>query len=210
VETDDNRKVLRFIEKPPRAEATTNWINAGIYILEPEVLKYVPENTHYMVERGLFPALLDAGEPVYGYQFRGYWLDMGTPGSYFKLNRDLLLKEAVSPLSHPGGENSVYYEVGGTVDSSTRFTGPVLIGSRCNTGKGVSVNGPVVIGDDCSIEENAVISNAVILDNVRVGAGAGLEHCIIGSNVDIEKNRRVNNIVVTTSATAPLPGAASE
>jgi mannose-1-phosphate guanylyltransferase len=210
VETDDSRKVLRFIEKPPRAEATTNWINAGIYILEPEVLKYVPENTHYMVERGLFPALLDAGEPVYGYQFSGYWLDMGTPGSYFSLNRDLLLKEAASPISHPSGENSVYYKVGGNVDSSTRFTGPVLIGSRCSIGKGVSVNGPVSIGDDCSIGDNAVINDAVIWDNVMVGAGASLEHCIVGNNVDIEKNRRVNDLVVTTSATAPLPDAVSK
>ncbi|MCK4274097.1 MAG: nucleotidyltransferase family protein, partial [Dehalococcoidales bacterium] len=61
VETDSEKRVKQFIEKPPLAEATTNWINAGTYILEPEVLEYIPANTHYMFERGLFPHLLGTG-----------------------------------------------------------------------------------------------------------------------------------------------------
>ena len=61
VETDSAQMVKRFIEKPPPGEATTNWINAGTYILEPEVLGHIPTNSHYMFEKGLFPLLLKLG-----------------------------------------------------------------------------------------------------------------------------------------------------
>ena len=98
VETDSNQRVMRFIEKPTPGEANTNWINAGTYFLEPEVLKHVPANRHYMFEKGLFPRLLELGESVYGYPFNGYWLDMGNLEKYLLLNRDLLLSKTNSPL----------------------------------------------------------------------------------------------------------------
>ena len=55
-----------------------------------------------MFEKGLFPRLLDIGQPVYGYNYKGYWLDMGTPEKYFSLNMDLLLSKTKSPLSING------------------------------------------------------------------------------------------------------------
>jgi mannose-1-phosphate guanylyltransferase len=205
VETDVSSKVLRFIEKPPRAEATTNWINAGIYVLEPEVLKYIPENQHYMVERGLFPALLDMGEPVYGYQFRGYWLDMGTPEAYLNLNRALLSGKTISPVLQPAGKNNVCYESDVFVYPSTRITGPVLIGNRCNIGERVIVNGPVVIGDDCYIDNDCVVESALLWNNVHAGHGVKLSRCIIGNNVNIKDGRQLRDCVITSTATAALP-----
>lgn len=205
VETDDNRRVKRFIEKPSPAEATTNWINAGIYIMEPEVLRHVPANTHYMVERGLFPALLNMDKPVYGYQLTGYWLDMGTPLNYFNLNRDLLEKQMTAPITDiTGGDDGIHYGPEVTVHYSARVIGPVLFGERCHIGKGASITGPVVIGDDCSVGDNAIITDAIIWNNARAGAGVGLSHCIIGSNVDIEDGQQIKDCVVTSSATAQL------
>lgn len=210
VETDDEHKVLRFVEKPPLAEAKTNWINAGIYILEPEVLKHVPENTHYMVEKGLFPALLDMGEPVCGYQFQGYWLDMGTPESYFNLNDDILSGRVTSPLSYPTDGNSVYYKSERDAYPFTLINGPVMISNKCHIGKQVSINGPVVIGSDCSIGDNTVISNTLIWNSVNIGNGASVEHCIIGNDVEIEVNQHVEGCVLTTSANAPLNAVAGK
>ncbi len=204
VETDETQRVKQFIEKPPAAEATTNWINAGIYILEPEVLKYVPADSHYMFERGLFPTLLDRGEFVYGYPFRGYWLDMGTPGQYFALNRDLLLEKARSPLVHGSGKDGIYSESDVTIHPSAAITAPVMIGGGCRISRGVSIKGPVVIGNNCVIEDDAVIEDAVLWSNVRIGAHAGLSHCIVGGNTGIEPHRQVVNCVVTSSQTAPL------
>jgi len=204
VETDSDGRVQRFIEKPPLAEATTNWINAGTYVLEPEVLEHIPSNTHYMFERGLFPYLLDTGEPVYGYPYRGYWLDMGTPEKYFSLNVDLLLSKVTGPLVSISGQNGIYYSQDAVIHPSAVVAAPVMIDGGSRIGQGVRIKGPVVIGRDCRLEDGASVENAVLWDNVTIGAGARLNQCIVSSNVTIGSNREVVNCVVTPSQTVPL------
>ncbi len=206
VETDNNRKVKRFIEKPPLAEATTHWINAGTYFLEPEVLKYIPSNTHYMFERGLFPGLLEAGEPVYGYPDRGFWLDMGTPGKYFGLNIDLLTSKAKSPLFPPirSGKGGIHCGADVSLYPAAAITPPVMIGDGCRIDKDVRLTGPVVMGRDCRLGEGAIVENAVLWDNVTVGANARLANCIVTSRAVIDSNREILNSIVTPSNTVPL------
>jgi len=204
VETDGSGRVQRFIEKPPLAEATTNWINAGIYILEPEVLEHIPSNTHYMFERGLFPNLLDMGAPVYGYPYRGYWLDMGTPEKYFSLNVDLLLSKVTGPLVSISGQNGIYYSRDAVLHPSAVMTAPVMVDGGSRIGQGVRIKGPVVIGRDCRLEDGASIENAILWDNVTIGAGARLNQCIVSNNVTIGSSRVVVICLVTPSQTVPL------
>jgi mannose-1-phosphate guanylyltransferase len=203
VETDSTQRVKRFIEKPPLAEAATNWINAGIYILEPEVLEHIPADSHYMFEKGLFPLLLEMGQPVYGYPFNGYWLDMGNPGKYFSLNADLSLLKTSCPIigSFGGG---IHHDSDVTIHPSARIEAPLIMGSRCQIGQGVYIKGPVVIGSDCLLEDGASIESAVLWNNVRIGANARLSQCIISSNTSIEPNTRMVDYVVTPSQVAPL------
>lgn len=204
VETGDDQRVKRFIEKPPPGEETTNWINAGIYVLEPDVLEHVPANTHYMFERGLFPHLLETGRAVYGYPFRGYWMDMGTPEKYFSLNTDLLTGKTFSPLfqSHKKDEISRGNDV--TIHPTAKIIPPVIIGDGCDVGPEVEIRGPVAIGRDCRIEEGACIRNSVIWNNVHVKAGAGISHSIIDSSISIGSRQEIINSVVTDSKAAPL------
>ena len=204
VETDSDRRVGRFIEKPPLAEATTNWINAGTYILEPEVLEHIPAKSHHMFEKGLFPRLLEMGAPVYGYPSSGYWMDMGTLGKYLSLNEDLLLSKTASPLIRGWDSARVCSDRGAAIHPSAEIVAPVMIGSGCTIGR-VSIRGPVVIGPDCHIEEGASIENAVLWDNVRIGARARLSRSIISSYTRIEPERQVVNCAVTPSQTTPLP-----
>src|SRR5579871_6592442 len=67
VETNAEGWVQRFVEKPSSSEITCNTINAGIYLLEPSVLRYMPKNEPYSFERGLFPTLLENKERVLGF-----------------------------------------------------------------------------------------------------------------------------------------------
>lgn len=205
VETDDDSRVKRFIEKPPPGEETTNWINAGTYILEPEVLEYIPVNTHYMFERGLFPNLLDMGKAVYGYPLRGYWLDMGTPQKYFALNTDLLTAKTSSPLFPDFHNDSVSRDANVTIDNSAVIIPPVIIGSGSYIGPNVEIRGPAIIGRDCRIEKGASIDNTVLWDSVHVNAGAVLCNCVIGGDTGIDSNRNVTGAVITVSRTVPLP-----
>ncbi len=207
VETDSGKRVKRFIEKPPLAEATTNWINAGIYILEPEVLEHIPPNTHYMFEKGLFPHLLEMVKPVYGYPYRGYWLDMGTPGKYFSLNIDLMLSKIASPLVSIPGDNGVYNGSGiddVDIDPAALITSSVMIGGGSRVEQGANVRGPVVIGRGCRLEKGASIENTILWDNVSIGAGAKLNRCIVSSDMTIGSNQQIVNSIVTPTGTAEL------
>jgi len=187
VETDGDGRVQCFIEKPSPDRVTTNWINAGIYILETEVLEHVPAGSHYMFEKGLFPLLLELGDPVYGYPFSGYWLDMGTPEKYLCLNCDLLLSKAKSALISGLSSNEVCCDKETIIHPSAKIVGPVIIASRCQIGQRVNIKGPVVIGADCCIGEDASLERTVLWRGSNINAGAVLKQCIVDGNTNIIK-----------------------
>ena len=196
IETDKNSRIQRFTEKPAPDEVTTNWINAGVYILEPEVLQQVPENAHYMFERGLFPRLLELGETMCGYKFEGHWLDMGTPEKYLCLNCDLLLSDDKPAFIGSPGENGLYCAGDAVIHSSSQIKGPVVIASRSRIGQRVRIIGPVVIGPDCTIDDGAILEEAVLWQGVKVGAGAVLKKCVIGNDTEIQPQERVIDCIV--------------
>lgn len=199
VETDSDGRVKRFVEKPSPSQVTTNWINAGIYLLEPEVLKHVPTNAHYTFEKGLFPLLLELGEPVYSYPFRGYWLDMGTPEKYLRLNCDLLLLNAKSALINGLSRDGVCCDKDVIIHPSAKIAGPAIIGSKCQIDQKAYIKGPVVIGPDCYIGDSASLEVAVLWAGVNIGAGVSVKQCIVGTNTKIETSEQVISGVVTSS-----------
>src|SRR5919202_6945838 len=76
VETEDDGRIRRFLEKPKAEEITVDTINAGTYVLEPRVLDLIPEGENYSFEYGLFPKLLMMNEPFFAHIPRKtYWLD---------------------------------------------------------------------------------------------------------------------------------------
>lgn len=197
VETDKEGKIKRFVEKPSPEQVTSNWINAGIYIIEPEVLKYVPANAHYMFERGLFPLLLDMKEPLYGYHFSGYWLDMGTPEKYLCLNRDLLLSKVKSKLVDNTSESKSIGASESNIHPSAHITGPVLIADGCRISQRARIKGPVVIAANCCIGEDTVVEDTVLWAGADIGTGAVLRQCVIGTNTKVKNSERLVNRVVT-------------
>lgn len=72
----DGNRILRFVEKPKREAAPSKLINAGLYIMEPEVLSLIPEG-YAMLELDVFPKLAK-DEELYGYPFSGQWFDAST------------------------------------------------------------------------------------------------------------------------------------
>ncbi len=75
-------RILEFVEKPKKEKAPSNLINAGLYIMEPEVLSYIPEG-FAMLEKDVFPKLASEGK-LFGYPFSGQWFDTGTLERYEK------------------------------------------------------------------------------------------------------------------------------
>jgi mannose-1-phosphate guanylyltransferase len=191
VETDAKGMVERFVEKPSWEEVTTNMINAGIYILEPEVLSYIPPSTPSMFEHHLFPLLLKKGEPILSYPSDSYWIDIGTPEKYLKLHHDLLLGKALSLFSWGNFTEDIQIGNNSTVHPSAEIKGPVLIGESCVIAQGVEVRGPAVLGPRCEVAEEAAIEGAILWHNSKVGKKTILRNCIVASHSYIREESQV-------------------
>jgi mannose-1-phosphate guanylyltransferase len=84
VRTAEDGEVRAFVEKPPPGEVDGGTINAGTYVLEPDVLAGVPEGRAVSIERDVFPGLVDRG--LFAFLWHGRWRDIGTPESYLDAN----------------------------------------------------------------------------------------------------------------------------
>jgi len=182
VETDADGRVKRFIEKPKPGEVTTNMINAGVYVLEPEILSYISPDGFIMFERDIFPLLLEKGQVMYGYAFQGYWIDMGTPDKYLRLNWDLLRRPALVRARDKGVE----FEGKSFVNTSARIEGPAIIGQGCFIGANSLIKGPAVLGARCQVEEGAMIEGAILWEDCRVGKNSKLRNCVLASRCHVE------------------------
>ena len=97
VETDSHGNIQRFLEKPKPEEITTNHINAGIYVLEPDTFDRIPSEVSWSIERSYFPSLIERGETFVGYVYNGYWIDIGTPEKYAQVHMDIMDGRFVAP-----------------------------------------------------------------------------------------------------------------
>jgi mannose-1-phosphate guanylyltransferase len=181
VEMTPDQRILRFIEKPRAEDVRTNLINAGTYIINMDVFRYVPPNEFYMFERGLFPVLLQTGDPMYGYPTRDYWTDIGRPPAYLEVNHDVLIGRVNLPL--PGREIANRVFVDGEVDiaEGVQLVGPLVIGDGVSIGHDTQVIGPAVIGSGCHIANNVTIEDAVIWQNNHIEEGVFIQRCVIGN-----------------------------
>ena len=82
----EGSKILEFIEKPKKEEAPSKLINSGLYILEPEILKYIPD-APASIEREVFPKVAKDGK-LFGYPFSGQWFDTGNFERYEKARKE--------------------------------------------------------------------------------------------------------------------------
>ena len=183
VETDSQGRVKRFLEKPSRDEATTNMINAGIYILEPDILNYITPNSFFMFERNVFPTLLEGGRAIYSYPSQDYWIDIGTLDKYLRLQYDLLYRSI--------GNRGIKFESESSVHPSAQIEGPTIVGEGCIIEKDSIIRGPVALGARCRIEEGAIVEGAILWQDCNIGKGARLRNCVLASSCCIEKETEV-------------------
>ena len=192
VELGPDGRVHRFLEKPGWEEVTTNTVNAGVYVLERELLDWIPKGEAYSMEREFFPLLLERGVAFYGFVSPGYWLDIGTPAKYFQAQQDLLARRFRAPVEPAGHEGPAgWIHSTATVAPSARIRGPVVIGPECHIEATAVVGPSVVLGAECRIGAGAVIDTSVLWEDVDVGAAARLTGCLVGRSVSIGAHARV-------------------
>jgi len=199
IETDSDGRVTRFLEKPDRSQVTTNMINAGTYILEPDVLAQIPARTTVSIERETFPQLLAQGKPIYAYSGPAYWIDIGTPEKYLQLHHDLLSGKISRYTPTPGKEVLVGEQ--SCVHPAARITGQVVIGANCSIGSNTRLTGPVVIGHGCTILEGSVIKSSIIWRNTQIGPRAHLKDSIVADNCRINSDSIIEGAVLGDNIT---------
>jgi NDP-sugar pyrophosphorylase family protein len=181
VELEPDGRVRRFLEKPGWDEVTTNTVNAGVYVLEREILELIPKGQPCSMEREFFPLLLERGLPFYGFVADGYWLDIGTPAKYLQAQQDLLaglVRAHVAPAGRRGAEGWVHPTA--AIAPSARLRGPVVVGADCRVDADAVVGPGVVLGARSHVGPGAHVETAVLWEEVEVGPAARLTGCVLG------------------------------
>ena len=189
--TDSDGKIVRFLEKPGWGEVFSDTVNTGIYILEPEVLDYIPPAKKFDFSKDLFPLLLRESKPLYGVVLEGYWCDIGDLTQYLQAHFDFL--SGTVNLTIPAVETrpGVFAGENVSIDDSARFDGPVYLGSGTVIGKGVKVEQFSVLGSGCTIQDGASIKRSVLWNNVFAGPGVNLRGAVLASGVQVHSGGSV-------------------
>jgi mannose-1-phosphate guanylyltransferase len=191
VEVDHDMQVHRFIEKPAADEVTTNLVNAGIYVLEPEVLGMIPEGTEVSIEREIFPYLQAEGR-LRAYVSSSYWKDIGTPRSYLAASHDVL-SGAVG-----AGEDFDFLQVhsSSVVGKGVKVLPPISVAAGCVLGDGATLGGRSSLGRGCRIGEGAVVEGSILFDGAEVEPDAVVRGSIIGRNARVGQEAIVRGLSV--------------
>lgn len=187
---NEDNVIEKFLEKPSWGEVFSDTINTGIYIIEPEILNYIPNSENFDFAKNLFPTLMSRGVALMGYNLEGYWRDVGNPESYREVYDDILnskvnLKISGVKKEHP--EGVLYSDEEYTLNASIKILGTVVLGRGVKIKEGVKLNN-VVIGDNVTIASGCTISNSVIWEDVKIKKNVKLDNAVICNNNIIDKN----------------------
>jgi mannose-1-phosphate guanylyltransferase len=164
-------RVEAFLEKPDPASLRPGEpfrINAGTYVLEPEVLDAIPEGRACSIEREVFPDLAAAGR-LQGFPTDAYWRDIGTPASYLAANLDVLA--GVLRTDAPVGD--VFLGPGARVAEDAEVGPLVALGPEASVGSRAKVVRSV-LGAGARVGERARVVGAILGAGARVAPGAVL------------------------------------
>lgn len=187
VETDADGRIQAFREKPaPGEPIPTDTVNAGVYLLDADLLRRIPADRPVSIEREFFPALIADGIPCFAWCPPAYWRDIGNPEAYRAAQMDLLDGRVGTSLVPPGrvrGEG-VWIADGAEVANGAPVR-PVVIAEDVRIAAGARVGPHAVLGRGCRIGPGARLHEAVLWERVEVGADAVVARCVVGSGARI-------------------------
>lgn len=180
IEYDTNGYATSFIEKPRPEQILSNFINAGIYIFEPEIFKEIPKNIAVSIERDIFPKILEKGLKLAVYKDSGYWMDIGTLEKYIQAHKDIMNRKCNLFDCYPTQIN-------------------IQLGKNVKIHPEAKIIGPAYIGDNVEIGAKAYISHSVIGDNTSIGLSSRIIGSVLWNDTKICSNSRIINTIVTSN-----------
>lgn len=199
VEYDENKQVKRFLEKPKQEEIdklNIRTINAGIYILEPHVLQYIPDGEKYSFEYDLFPQLLAEKQDFHAFTSLGdYWLDIGTPKRYLQANEDVINGKVKN--TRPKRNNNFQAETSAEIDDKS------VIADGCIIQAGAKIYNSV-LGENCFIGKNSVVKNSVIWTKSEIHSNCSVTDSVVGYQCVLQDGVEVNESYLPDEKNLPL------
>jgi len=174
-------RIRRFKEKPTLEEAFSRLINAGAYILEPEIFDHMPEGPH-SIERDVYSKIAPLNL-LNGFPFEGYFVDAGTPSSWLEAMRVSILNNRWD---------------GGKISGSCWFASRVLFEHPDNE-EDVPNHCTIhnsAIGESVSCGTNVKIEDSYIMDRVKIKSGSVIQGCLIGEGAEIGPGVHLQNQIV--------------
>lgn len=196
VETDADGNVRRFVEKPQPEQITTNHINAGIYVLEPDTFDRIPKDVAWSIERSYFPSLVERQETFVAYVYDGYWIDIGTPMKYIQVHRDIMDGRFRAAPFQDLAEPRIWIAPDARVEQGATVEGPCFIDEGALVRSGARVGPYSVIGRQAQLHEDAVVERAIVWPNCRVDREAVVRDAILGRHCHIGRSVVVNHDAV--------------
>ncbi len=183
--TDDMGRITEFQEKP--AMPKSNLASMGIYIFSWPVLKdaliKLKNQSNCDFGMHVIPYCQDKGQRLFAYEFNGYWKDVGTLGSYWEANMELI---DVVPAFNLYEEFWRVYTKGDIIPPA--YVAESAVVDRCIIGEGTEIYGEVynsVIGADVRIEEGAIVRDSIIMRHCYIGRDAVIDKAILAENVSV-------------------------
>jgi mannose-1-phosphate guanylyltransferase len=192
VEVDHEMRVRRFLEKPAADEVTTNLVNAGVYVMEREVLDMIPADREVSIEREIFPELQAMGR-LRANVSSAYWRDIGTPRSYLAAAHDALSGAVGAPR-----EDFEYRDVDPSVllGKNVKLLPPVSLAAGCKIDSLATIGGRSSLGEGCHVGYGAVVEGSILMEGAEIESGAVVRGSIIGPRARVGEHAIVRGLSV--------------
>lgn len=194
--TREDGSVERFLEKPTWGQVFSDTINTGIYVFEPEIFDFIAAGKPVDFSSDVFPALLEAGRPVYGHVVDGYWEDVGTLEAYVRAHQDVLDQKVDVAIEGFRLGEGIWLGEGVEIDPQARVEGPAIVGDNCRIEGGAHLREYTVLGANVLVGADAFLERTVVYDNVYLGSAVRLRGAVVGKSCDLRRGARCEEGVV--------------
>ncbi|MCS7184762.1 MAG: NDP-sugar synthase [bacterium] len=184
---DKKNRVKKFLEKPSWKSVFSNMVNCGIYVFEPEIFRYIPENKFYDFGSELLPLLVEKGERVFAYELKEYWCDVGNLKDYSKVHNDIFDGKVKIELKAKMLKDGVYIGKS-NIDKSVKLKPPCYIGDNVEIKKNAEIGPYTVICSNVNIGKNTTIKNSIIWNRSVIYDGVRISNTILGFNTVLKEN----------------------
>jgi mannose-1-phosphate guanylyltransferase/phosphomannomutase len=198
---NNDGQITRFQEKPSRGLVMSDYVNTGIYVLEPEILDFFDFNVPFDFANDLFPLVHKQGHPLYGYVANGYWCDVGSIAEYMRATTNALYGEVEGlDLGRYLGDG-IWTGTDVELAPDVHLEGPIYLGNSVQIKSGAVIRGPSVIRDYTVVDNEAIIDRSILWRNCYIGERVQISGAIILRQCSLKAHATVFEGVVIGEGT---------